>query len=78
MKVIITTEDIIVGLEEMFIGKYIKNINSNSLGELTFEMLISGEAGLTIGFNYFIQHLLGTKFYLLFLIKVTDATNRLL
>ena len=65
---------------DFFIANFIKNKKTDTKGELTFEMLISGESGLDKGkFIYFflIIYFLGKKFFLAFL-SSSEASRRLL
>ena len=66
MKIIITTDNETIELGKIFIESFIRNKKSSANGELTFEMLISGEAGITKGVNLIFckQLLLGKEFSL--------------
>ena len=68
MKVVIETSTGTAPLGDFFIANFIKNKDNSTQGELTFEMLISGEAGLTKG----------KKFNLLFLTEAEAVSRRLL
>ena len=52
MKVVITTESDTVSFGDMFISSFIQDKTTSTQGELTFGMMISGEAGLTKGRIY--------------------------
>ena len=53
MKVIIYTNEQYFKLEDFFIQNFIKNKDLKTEGELSFEMMISGETGLEKGkFNF--------------------------
>ena len=51
MEIIVTIEDETFILGEIFVDSFIENMKNSVDGELTFEMMISGEAGLTSGLN---------------------------
>ena len=81
MEIVVTTEDETIILGEMFIDSYVQNQKNTVDGELTFEMMISGEAGLSSGLlNLYIfkKHFIGKKFNLQFLTKSTATSRRLL
>ena len=61
MNVVVTTEANTIKLGDMFISSFVQNMNKNTNGQLTFEMMISGEAGLSKGFNYLVKILLIRK-----------------
>ena len=49
MKVVITTESDTVSFGDMFISSFIQDKKDSTEGELTFKMMMSGEAGLSKG-----------------------------